>query len=132
MIRTMVADIMDHGAHLEYCFTLFGGFSLAGIIPVLLLAMAKLGDSYRDLVRKMQTIRGQSTGPAAVEATKLIKYFADEEVMRSHCWLLAGKCITSELVYQTGAGLVVFIVLTVILSGFTSLPASSVGTTAPV
>ena len=96
------------------------------------LAMAKLGDSYRDLVRKMQTIRGQSTGPAAVEATKLIEYFADEEVMRSHCWLLAGKCITSELVYQTGAGLVVFIVLTVILSGFTSLPASSVGTTASV
>tara|TARA_B100000405_G_scaffold166460_1_gene116420 strand:+ start:190 stop:2379 length:2190 start_codon:yes stop_codon:yes gene_type:complete len=133
IIRTMVADIMVYGADFLRCLVLvFPALVCAGAIPSLLRAMAKLGDSYRDLVRKMQTIRGQSTGPVAVEVTKLIEYFADEEVMRSHCWLLAGKCITSELVYQTGAGLVVFIVLTVILSGFTSLPASSVGTTASV
>ena len=82
----------------------------------------------------MQTIRGQSTGLAASEATKLIEYFADEEVMRSHCWLLAGKCITSELVYQTGAGLVFFIAVTLVMSDVTStsLPASSVGTTVSV
>ena len=91
------------------------GIVCVGLVAANLFAMAKLGDDYTDLLRHLHAYRGQATGPDAELATKLLEYFADGEVMKSHCWQLTGKSITSGVVYQTIAGIFTFVALSLLL-----------------